>query len=87
MSWASRDPERWDEICRNGIMAKLESRANMGANHFDRDEVEAALIEAMECHALNLALTTWASKEIDEAEGDHFSGLIDAAEWRTQMDR
>lgn len=74
MSWASHNPERYDEICTNGIMAKLASPANIGGNPFDHDDVEEALIEAMECYPIKLALCEWASAEIADAETDAFCG-------------
>ncbi len=77
MSWASHNPEKWDEICETGIMWKLRHPANIGGNRFDDDEVLEALQEAMECHAIKLALCDWASKEIAEAESSYFADMVD----------
>jgi len=65
----------YDEICHQGIMEKLRSPQNIGGNRFDEEEVAERLIEAMECYAIKLALCSWASTEIADAESAHFSGL------------
>ena len=79
MGWPAHDPELWDEICTNGIMEKLRQPSNIGGNRFDEEEVEEALIEAMECYAIKLALCDWASEEIADAESSHFADMVDDA--------
>ena len=81
MSWASDDPEQYDRVCIEGILTKM---ARITWN-FNREKAEETLYDMLWTPSLSVvwnALCDWASKEIRDAEGDYFGGLIDDAKER-----
>lgn len=86
MSWASHNPEAWDEICVNGIVQKIEDAMKVYAEPIDAGELRDvihAIQETADGEKVFDALLTWAQKEVVDAEADYFGGLIDAACERT----
>ena len=79
MSWASHNPELYDEICLNGIFNKLQCQKGLTQPDNDVDrEALAHIRDTYEFYNVWLCLMDWAHEEIVAAEGDHFSSLADA---------
>lgn len=68
MSWAKNNPEKWDEVCCNGIVCKIEDTIKWyGGEVIDHETIDDAV------HAIRQdpngdkvfdALMVWANKEI-----------------------
>lgn len=80
MSWASHNPEKYEEIERTGVAdAIAKTIAEQGFEGYDRDTIKM-VVETLQSEASGPTqsnvwsqLTTWAYKEIIEAEADYFS--------------
>jgi len=86
MSWAAHNPEKYEEIEREGVTAKL--RSALKENGFDEYDADTltAIVDTLQVCASGATiynpwsqLTCWACQEISNAEGDYFGGLADAA--------
>lgn len=90
MSWASDNPEKWDEICHYGIARRLSMALEAWGATFTVGEMEqvADAIQSDDTAAkVYVALMTWANKEIGEAEADYHSSRIDNAPERRRGDQ
>ena len=82
MSWAAHNPEAYDAILKAGIVTKLEKE--IVANGFDLEDVSSFTLEALveslaeaKDRRVYSALLDWSTKEISEAERDHWATLVD----------
>ena len=86
MSWASHNPELYDEITRKGIVKYLDGL--LQSNGFDPPgewlDGYTALVEVLQAEnsSAYTILLNLASKQIIDAETDHFSRLADQARER-----
>ena len=79
MSWASHNPELWDEICLRGILAKMVMFRRLGQRTEEADrEALSEVRDTEDTYGVWLALMEWAHEESMAAETDHFADLIDA---------
>ena len=89
MSWASHNPERYDEIVHNGLVKYLDTLVDKAGFQVQGEWLEGyrALVETLHtsipAHSLYNSLVFLAHKEIQTSEADYFSGLVDAAKERT----
>lgn len=89
MSWASHNPERYDEIAHNGLVKYLDALVDKAGFQVQGEWLEGyrALVEALHtsipARTLYDSLVFLAHKEIVAAETHYFSGLVDAAKERT----
>lgn len=85
MSWAADNPEKYDEICRRGITARIfQSMLAVGYNAADLDLelLEGAVLAIQEDPDSGKAydgLLDWSIEQINEEEREHFAGLVDDA--------
>jgi len=79
MSWASHNPELYDEICLNGIFEKLQRHKGLTQPDGEIDKESLAHIrDTHEFYNVWLCLMDWAHEEIVAAERDHFLSLADS---------
>jgi hypothetical protein len=89
MSWASNNPEKWQEICVSAVASKLRKtvKAWFGEDYIpDADSVAEAIAEDPALGKAWLELMAWAGDEIAQDEADYFGGLVDDAK-ETMRDR
>ena len=90
MSWAADEPETYDALCRKAVLQKLKSELDAhGFNVLDVDsEALEAVVEVL-CYEgqsidRNLQfwspLILWSTRELSDAEADHFAAKVDAAD-------
>ena len=88
MSWAADEPETYDALCRKAVLQKL--RHELIAHGFagmDDDTLEA-VVEVLCYEGQNIdrnlqfwsPLILWSTRELSDAEADHFASRIDAAD-------
>ena len=79
MSWASHNPELWNELCLNSILMKLQRHKGLTQpdNEIDKESL-THIRDTYEFYNVWLCLMDWAHEEIVAAEADHFSTLADA---------
>ena len=85
MSWAAHNPEAYEAIVKDGIVNRL--RQELVENGFDPDgnaiftlaALVESLAEAKDTRVYN-ALVDWSTREISEAEADHWATLADSRE-------
>ena len=80
MSWASHNPELYEQIEREGVQASLEKALHScGFDEVDIDTVRA-IIEVLSTEFPKVwdALTSAALKQISDAEADHWANIADA---------
>ena len=84
MSWAAHNPEAYEAIVKDGIVNRL--RQELAENGFDFDDdfdflpaVVESLAQAKDRRVYN-ALVDWSTREISEAEADHWATLGDSRE-------
>lgn len=88
MSWASDNPEKYDEICRRGIAAKIQSALlgqGLELDKIDLDYLESVVLAIQNSPAGGKAydgLLDWSIEQISEEERDHFASLVDDAHER-----
>ncbi len=79
MSWASHNPELYDEICLNGILGKLQHHKGLAQPDKEIDKDSLAYIrDTYGFYNVWLCLMDWAHEEISAAERAHFADLVDA---------
>ena len=83
MSWAAHNPEKYDEICRKGIAAKVQkAMAAQGYDDADLEELEAVALSIQEDpdgDKAYTALLDWSVAEVSAEEQDYFGNLADQA--------
>ena len=87
MSWASHNPELYDQCCKRGLHWKIADKLKEYNHIFDqehgydechRDEVIEAVIDVLyDQSELSTVLACWAAKDIGEAMGDLMSSIGD----------
>ncbi len=80
MSWAAHNPEKYDEICREGMVEFLKKRIPELEGQEDNldyllSELKDDIGDVSEAYE---KLLLAANEEISAAEGDHFAGIADA---------
>ena len=83
MSWASHNPELWDEICKKGIGRQIYLELREHGYDFDQttgwEEALHAIVDVLyESYDVKVLLSSWADKTVSEAMGDHFASIGDA---------
>ena len=85
MSWASHNPEKWDEICVEGIARKI-GQVIHDLEGIDLQPEDLLSIGHILYHEstgkVQDALMQWANKEISSVESDYWADLADAAHER-----
>lgn len=85
MSWAAHNPEKYDEICRKGIAARIQSALiGLGTEpgEIDLDFLESMVLAIQEDPDGGKAydgLLDWSCQKISEEERDYFASQTDAA--------
>ena len=87
MSWASHNPELYDQCCKTGLHWKIANALKEYNHIFDqehgydechRDEIINAIVDVLyDQSELSSVLSCWAAKEVGEAMGDHFTSIGD----------
>jgi len=78
MSWASENPELYDEICEKGVLKKLKkSTPRYCTTDKKIEEIFDIIFGDQKFYAIQCALHDWSWKEITEEEQDY---------WGTQAD-
>ncbi len=91
MSWAAHNPEKYEEIVRNGVVIFILSRIpELG----DLEETLDYLLEEMSFepsddagYAIYQQLINLSTKQITTSEADYFGGLVDDAMNRDKAER
>ena len=82
MSWASKEPEKYDELTRKGIMTYLNQIIEYNG-YAKTQAIDECFIEAIqlipELRGLYIELQRLASINIMKAEQEYFGGLVDGA--------
>ncbi len=80
MSWASHNPELYDEICERGIVRKVIKTVEQYHNDCPPEEdVEMVVSSLCEEDGFREAFLSWANREVCDAEADYWASKVDAA--------
>ena len=84
MSWAAHNPEKYEEICAEGVGMKLEKVYKSVWDKYPEPDFISNLVEAIQQEAPGVwnALVDLSYNEIGEAEWDYWGGMVDAARER-----
>lgn len=91
MSWAAHNPEKYDEICRQGIVRYLIK--HIPELESLKDDLDYLLDQWSWCNSNDAEYRLWdrlisiARQEISEAEREYFADLTDAAMNRVEAYR
>jgi len=76
MSWASHNPEKWDEICKQGICDKLYKMTFDGLIDLEPG-IEDVVDVLYEVRGIGQKLVEWSTEEINKREADYWSSKGD----------
>ena len=81
MSWASHNPELYDDICMRGIHRYLyDALADYDLNTISSLDLLEVVVEVLYTdHKMAAALREWAHKRIIDAEASYWGHCVDAA--------
>lgn len=80
MSWASHNPELYDEICERGIVNKIIRTVEQYANDCPPEDDVALIVSALyQEDTVRDALLSWANSSICDAEANHWARQVDQA--------
>lgn len=79
MSWASHNPELYDELCEKGIARALDS---VLGGEFTKEQIATITYLLYQEPKLQDALLAWASGPVAQAIANHWAAQVDAARER-----